>query len=78
MITAHILSVFSHWPYAMTSGSGTRWKRLKIRPSSFDGTLYDALAKAEWTLQLFFVPCIFQPLFSRKRLKIKGIHLQKN
>jgi hypothetical protein len=43
----------------MSSGSETTLIHLKIRPSSFDCTLCDALAMADWTQQYFFLATIF-------------------
>jgi hypothetical protein len=45
------LTVLSHRPSAITSGSGTTWDHHKFLPSSFDCTLCDALAEADWTQQ---------------------------
>jgi len=47
--SAFFLPSFRTYSYAMSSGSETTLIHLKIRPTSFDCPLCDALGLAEWT-----------------------------
>jgi hypothetical protein len=62
----------------MSSGSETTLIHLKIRPSSFDCTLCDALAMADWTQQYFFLATIFPEasLFIEDRTTIISVTLE--
>jgi hypothetical protein len=49
------LTILSHRPSAITSGSETTWNHHKFLPSYFGCTLCDALAEADWTRQEFLL-----------------------